>query len=1117
METQTPTFDSAKFDLSRPTNRVGRYLVLFVGIFLGYLFASTPAAAQGNLVLNITATSIYSYPCADNTGDYPNDTWNQKLSGQLTVQTTMSWSEIGQAVMSIPNFSLEVTGTVTVSAPNFTAAGCAQDLTPYTGAANGQIYFSGPSNGNPGGITISSGDIANTTANFTNTFYGNVQFTATGATASASAPDANDPSVTDSETLTITVVQPSGSNPISITPASLAPATVGEPYPPVQFEVSGGTPPYVKAVVTGTIPPGMQFTNGGELEGTPTAAGTYQFTLTVTDSAGLIGTDNLTLVVNNAALTISPTQVPSATVDKKYSVRFQATGGTPPYTWSWSGSIPGMQFTSGSGDSAGLLQGTPTTPDNFSFSVTVTDATGAQKTVNLTLVVDGGGLTLLLKIADANNQPLSRIDPTLQRKTSLKAEGSILMYAGTKGLAYITVTEERAGKPVTDSPQTTVHIKADPSRWHPDHPDANLANVNYKDLDCSWALPPPVDVANNTCVATVNSGSVSADLTVTATAIDTNTSTTVTSNAGSLGVWLSTSADAQNKDPNRLVPVGDTDLIIDTPSHQRLGNYANPIMAEFLTDLESRLHDLTAIPEPGVSCASKLLPLTLTGISLPGGGVFDVGGCDKNGEGCLWNYNPPHNSHQAGGDVDIGVHPIPALCRGILEKAIVMAAGSLIHAKSYVEPGNSPTSPTCQGQLNESTGCHWHVRLNITGSVSADSSLRIGPGTGQNTTAHAQNAPGPATVGEQVQFDSTSNLFSYSYSLINTLPTKGSVDTFEVFSGATVSSVQNPAGWISGPLNTNQGLMWAATSYDPSAADDVQPILPLSALPPGAAAHGFGFKSKLPPAPILAAVSTFAPMVGFDSEEDLEAAFDELPDNATTVENFTVAPVASVPSSPDDFLNLMQAFVMTMAHAGWITSEGVAASIDQQLNVISGSVSAGAKQTAINDLTNFMNSVSSSAGLTTDARNVLYFDAKYLTLVLKSTVTPPAGCASYPSGFVPFSSVAYITSPDSAGDKLVVGSVPVANLATIKTLPPPSSANQEFCGKVNLGGGYIVTAYLPTAAERQGDFSSFAGLLINPENNQPFPGGIIPGDLLGQVYAWRIPAQTITTGSNSAH
>jgi hypothetical protein len=49
--------------------------------------------------------------------------------------------------------------------------------------------------------------------------------------------------------------------------------------------VSGGTPPYAFSIA-GNVPPGLTFDPAtGDLRGIPTTAGTYSFTVSVTDSA----------------------------------------------------------------------------------------------------------------------------------------------------------------------------------------------------------------------------------------------------------------------------------------------------------------------------------------------------------------------------------------------------------------------------------------------------------------------------------------------------------------------------------------------------------------------------------------------------------------------------------------------------------------------------------------------------------------------------------------------------------------------------------------------------------------------------------------------------------------
>jgi hypothetical protein len=116
-------------------------------------------------------------------------------------------------------------------------------------------------------------------------------------------------------------------------------------------------------------------------------------------------------------------------------------------------------------------------------------------------------------------------------------------------------------------------------------------------------------------------------------------------------------------------------------------------------------------------------------------------------------------------------------------------------------------------------------------------------------------------------------------------------------------------------------------------------------------------------------------------------------------------------------------------------------------------------------------------------------------------------CIGFPAGFVPFSSISYVTAADSAGDHLVVG-VPAAGALSFiaANIPAPAFTNQTFCdAQVQLAPQqFYPNVYVPTAAELNGNFSAFAGLLTIPGTSQPYAGGIIPPGQLGNVFAWRI-------------
>src|ERR1035437_8043373 len=127
-----------------------------------------------------------------------------------------------------------------------------------------------------------------------------------------------------------------------------------------------------------------------------------------------------------------------------------------------------------------------------------------------------------------------------------------------------------------------------------------------------------------------------------------------------------------------------------------------------------------------------------------------------------------------------------------------------------------------------------------------------------------------------------------------------------------------------------------------------------------------------------------------------------------------------------------------------------------------------------------------------------------------------SGLRRVPGGFLSVPVVGYVSAANSAGDRLLVGNMSLtsggnslfaSSFAELQALPLPAYKNQQFCGTVTLAPGYTAVAYVPTAAERAGDFNPFAGLLLDPlANNTPFPGGIIPASRLPSPMAWRIAA-----------
>jgi hypothetical protein len=93
---------------------------------------------------------------------------------------------------------------------------------------------------------------------------------------------------TGSLSMTVTKAQP----PV-ITTTTLPAATVGSAYQ--QALAATGSGPFTWSLVNGSLPPGIALDATGTLSGTATQAGTFQFTVQVTDSIGLTATAQLSL------------------------------------------------------------------------------------------------------------------------------------------------------------------------------------------------------------------------------------------------------------------------------------------------------------------------------------------------------------------------------------------------------------------------------------------------------------------------------------------------------------------------------------------------------------------------------------------------------------------------------------------------------------------------------------------------------------------------------------------------------------------------------------------------------------------------------------------------------
>ena len=162
--------------------------------------------------------------------------------------------------------------------------------------------------------------------------------------------------------------------PITVKPFSLPNGKVGRSYHK-HIHASGGDSPYSFSVSTGSLPTGLTLSPEGRLSGTPTAEGTFTFTITATDSNGCTGKRQYTVTVDCPEIEVHPESLPNGRLGQEYHKTIRATGGSEPYTFTvTTGNLPpGLTLATG-----GLLSGTPTAEGEFTFTITAKDSGGCD-------------------------------------------------------------------------------------------------------------------------------------------------------------------------------------------------------------------------------------------------------------------------------------------------------------------------------------------------------------------------------------------------------------------------------------------------------------------------------------------------------------------------------------------------------------------------------------------------------------------------------------------------------------------------------------------------------------------------------------------------------------------
>ena len=188
---------------------------------------------------------------------------------------------------------------------------------------------------------------------------------------------ASNPVKTVTKKYKLNIVSPPVFNNVTLTDA-----TAGTSYN-ATFTASG-TKKITYSISDGSLPTGMKLNaSSGKLNGKPTAAGTFAFTVTAANPYGSASKE-FSLTVKAVEPTITTSSIKKGKVGQSYSVTFKVSKQTTaPVIWTIDEELPGgLDFNS----NTGILSGTPTAAYNGNITVRAANsAKSVSKTFSLTI------------------------------------------------------------------------------------------------------------------------------------------------------------------------------------------------------------------------------------------------------------------------------------------------------------------------------------------------------------------------------------------------------------------------------------------------------------------------------------------------------------------------------------------------------------------------------------------------------------------------------------------------------------------------------------------------------------------------------------------------------------
>jgi hypothetical protein len=322
---------------------------------------------------------------------------------------------------------------------------------------------------------------------------------------------------------------------LSVSGEALPEGVVGAPYDHT-LAVSGGSGSYTWSVASGSLSAGLSLSSAGVISGTPTGAGTSDFTVQVV-SGGQMAQRVFSIAVSDL-LSVTSSVLPSGVVGSAYEAGLSATGGDGNDEWTVvAGELPpGLELDV----ATGVIAGTPTSPGPSNFTVRVTSGVQeAERALSIAIYTALEVLTSSLP----NGAPEIPYEATLQATggdgaytwsvSSGSLPGGLSLTASTGVISGIpsasgsTFTiQVESGDGQTDTQGLTIDVHAELAVFTTLLPDGSIG-VEYSetlvatggDGDYEWevvagSLPSGIGLAVNGTIAGTPSVGGTSDFTV---------------------------------------------------------------------------------------------------------------------------------------------------------------------------------------------------------------------------------------------------------------------------------------------------------------------------------------------------------------------------------------------------------------------------------------------------------------------------------------------------------------------------------------------------------------------------------------------------------------------------